>query len=83
MTKSNFSIYDSFNSSLLMELHLKLKGSLLHLREAIEQEEVKGLFPTLKRKKLYELYEEKLKMLYEIEAKLIRLCPSLDELYNR
>jgi hypothetical protein len=81
MSRSSFSFSDSYNLGLLMEMHLDVKENLTVLREAIDYEEVKGIFPGRKRNKLYERYNEKLNLLQEIEDRMLELCPPLDDMF--
>jgi hypothetical protein len=82
MTKDNYLFGDQDNLDFFMQIHTCLQENIENLKIALDYEEVKGLFPTFSRNSLYKAYQEKLALLMELEAKMLKFCPSLDDLFG-
>lgn len=74
------SYFDRFSLQSLMKLHLQEKRKLEETKEQLEYEEYKGIFRGWKLESLKQRYNEKKKMLEELEQRLLKQCPSVNDL---
>lgn len=82
MADENYLFGDQDNLDFFMQLHFCLQENIESVKIALDYEEVKGLFPTFSRNSLYKTYQEKLSLLAELEAKMLKYCPSLEDLFG-